>query len=124
MTLHLAPPGSINESDLDRSEEVPVMLEMLGVVLAELGFGALLEDQYCRRQFGPSLNKESMRAFDLMATRQWGSKLTTEVGETYAEAVYWCLGGAVYTSHEKWRQEMLQNVVCVVEQCYSAFGEE
>lgn len=124
MALHLAPPGCVDRTELERSQEIAVILEMLGVVLVELGFGALLEDQDCRRRFGSSLNRESLRAFDLVAAREWGSKLRTEVGGTYADAVYWCLGGTVYTSHESWRQEMLQSVVCVVEQCCSAFGEE
>ncbi|RSL54255.1 hypothetical protein CEP54_010006 [Fusarium duplospermum] len=68
-------------------------LDQLGILLLELCFGKLLEDQSCRKGWPKGRNAKEAAGYDVMAARDWQCQIPDEAGFDYAEAVGWCLGG-------------------------------
>lgn len=92
-------------------------LDNLGVVLLELCFGDVLENQPHRKNWRAGENDMERAAFDLMAARDWQREVTAEAGPDYSEAVAWCLGGNRSAPPDRWRQEMLRRVVRPLQRC-------
>lgn len=92
-------------------------LDLLGIILLELCFGAILENHMYRKKWPPGSNEAEKAAFDLMAAREWQVEVNEEAGPDYFEAIVWCLGGHRGTLPEVWRREMLQKVVQPLERC-------
>ncbi|KAF6839610.1 hypothetical protein CPLU01_01747 [Colletotrichum plurivorum] len=92
-------------------------LDHLGVVLLELCFGDVLENQPHRKNWRAGDNDMERAAFDLMAARDWQREVTAEAGPDYSEAVAWCLGGNRSAPPDRWRQEMLRRVVRPLQRC-------
>lgn len=96
-------------------ENITKSLRQLGIVLLELCFGRLLEDQPCRKKW-PSVDDENTKsALDLAAALDWLQEVEGEAGPDYASAVGWCL---LATRPSRWRQEMLRKVVKPLEGCH------
>ncbi|KAI1476041.1 hypothetical protein F4774DRAFT_428462 [Daldinia eschscholtzii] len=101
-------------------EQVYRSLELLGIILLELCFGQLLEEQKFRQDYQlPGLTEMQKCALDAAAARQWNSKVTEEAGSDFDEAVRWCLDGCRITPPEDLRREMLKRVVLPLERCYN-----
>ncbi|KAK3370388.1 hypothetical protein B0H63DRAFT_486905 [Podospora didyma] len=100
-------------------------LDHLGIMLLELCFGRILEDQACRKRWPAGGNGKEKAVFDIMAARDWQCQVNEEAGPDYAEAVGWCLGGNRSTPSERWRQEMLRKVIQPLQRCrdYLTSGE-
>ena len=102
-----------NSPSASRDRSLPT----LGILLIELCFGSALEDQEMRRQChsegGPqSETPEYAAAMDLAVALEWSESVAGEAGETYADAVNWCLRGRFAgTKDDKWREELFANVV-------------
>ncbi|KAI1389422.1 uncharacterized protein F4822DRAFT_199745 [Hypoxylon trugodes] len=110
----LAARGGQTQSD----EDITKSLRQLGIVLLELCFGRLLEDQPCRKKF-PSVDDEAVKfTLDLAAALDWLQEVEGEEGPDYASAVGWCL---VATRPGRWRQEMLRKVVKPLEGYHQFF---
>lgn len=92
-------------------------LDHLGVLLLELCFGDVLENQPHRKNWRAGDNDMERAAFDLMAARDWQREVTAEAGPDYSEAVAWCLGGNRSATPDQWRQEMLRRVVRPLQRC-------
>ncbi|PKK53124.1 hypothetical protein CI102_2914 [Trichoderma harzianum] len=86
-------------------------LDHLGILLLELCFGQILEDQPWRKRLPAGENKIEKAGYDVLAAREWQCQVNEEAGADYAEAVSWCLGGNRSVAPEKWRQEMLHRVI-------------
>ncbi|KAM7204850.1 hypothetical protein V8F33_001439 [Rhypophila sp. PSN 637] len=99
--------GKTTIIDLNRS------LDKLGILLLELCFGQLLETQYNKMRLTPGAGEERT-IFDLYVARSWLYEVEDEAGREYFEAVAWCLGSA---SSDKWRADMLKNVVEPLVRC-------
>ncbi|KAH6661996.1 hypothetical protein EV126DRAFT_447435 [Verticillium dahliae] len=69
------------------SLELSRSLDQLGIILLELCFGDVLEEQSCRKM--------------------WPREVIEEAGSEYADAVGWCLGGnrSAPCGRDEWRQE-------------------
>lgn len=93
-------------------------LDMLGIILLELCFGALLEDQPCRKLWPAGSDDKEKRAFELMSARDWQRDVSGEAGPDYAESIAWCLGGNRSTLPDQWRELMLRNVVQPLRRCH------
>lgn len=93
-------------------------LEMLGIVLLELCFGQLLEEQPFRTKHSGSGCGPIERLFDVAAAKEWHGEVEEKAGCEYAVAVGWCLGGMLSTPSNEWRKEMFQKVVHPLESCY------
>ncbi len=98
--------GSLSES-----------LDHLGIVLLELCFGGILEDQSCRKRWPAGGNEKERAVFDIMAARDWQCQVNEEAGPDYADAVAWCLGGNRSASPDRWRQDMLRKVIQPLQRC-------
>ena len=116
VSAQTAPPASYASSD--RS------LPTLGILLIELCFGTALEDHEMRRQFQSSVRQQDVASdlaatLDLAVALEWSRSVCGEAGETYADAVNWCLrgqrGGA---KDDKWREELFANVVRPLQFCH------
>ncbi|KAI0114256.1 hypothetical protein F4776DRAFT_330154 [Hypoxylon sp. NC0597] len=115
-----SPPTTINQN---RGAKTFRSLELLGIVLLELCFGQLLEDQPCRKRW-PSGDDETQKyAFDFVAARQWNDEVNEEAGPDFDEAIRWCFEGHRNTPPENWRQEMLRHVVQPIERCHRYLSE-
>ncbi|ROW11808.1 hypothetical protein VPNG_04992 [Cytospora leucostoma] len=102
----------------DRRMQLSSSLEMLGIVLLELCFGELLEEQPYRTKH-PSFGYGPIeRIFYVAAAKEWHREVEEEAGYEYAVAVGWCLGGMLSTPSNEWRTEMFQKVVHPLESCY------
>ncbi|KAK1764491.1 hypothetical protein QBC33DRAFT_613156 [Phialemonium atrogriseum] len=86
-------------------------LDRLGIMLLELCFGKTLEEQPCRKEWRAGENEKEKEVFDVGAAREWQCHVNGEAGPDYAEAVGWCLGGNRAAPPDRWRQDMLRNVV-------------
>lgn len=86
-------------------------LDHLGILLLELCFGKILEDQPWRKRLSSEEKNIEKAGCDLLAAREWLCQVNQEAGADYAEAVSWCLGGNRTVAPEKWRQEMLRRVI-------------
>lgn len=98
-------------------------LDMLGIVLLELCFGSLLENQPCRKSWPTGNDDKERQAFELMAAREWQTDVIGEAGPDYAGSVAWCLGGNRSSSADQWRNLMLQNVVNPLKRCHTYLAE-
>ncbi|KAH6665889.1 hypothetical protein F5X68DRAFT_265708 [Plectosphaerella plurivora] len=83
-------------------------LECLGILLLELLFRDVLEEQPCRTQF-----KESARALDVVAAHLWLTAVEQEAGADIQGAIAWCLKGnqSMQGSPDEWRRDMLTKVI-------------
>lgn len=106
-------------TELERRAQLSSALDMLGIVLVELCFGQLLEEQPCRLKYSNTGNNNTNRAFDYLAAREWQASIEEEVGYDYSVAVAWCLGGIRSTPPGQWREAMLGTVVNPLYACYS-----
>ncbi|RSL74711.1 hypothetical protein CEP51_011480 [Fusarium floridanum] len=86
-------------------------LDQLGIILLELCFGKLLEDQSYRKAWPRGGNAKEAAGYDVMAARDWQCQIPYEVGSDYAQAVGWCLGGNRSTPRDRWREEMFLRVI-------------
>ncbi|QYS94594.1 hypothetical protein H0G86_001923 [Trichoderma simmonsii] len=86
-------------------------LDHLGILLLELCFCRILEDQPWRKRLPAGKNNIEKAGYDILAAREWQCQVNEEAGADYAEAVSWCLGGNRSVAPEKWRQEMLRRVI-------------
>ncbi|KAL7914922.1 hypothetical protein GGI35DRAFT_435596 [Trichoderma velutinum] len=86
-------------------------LDHLGILLLELCFGRILEDQPWRKRLPAGKNNIEKAGYDVLAAREWQCQVNEEAGGDYADAVSWCLGGNRSVPPEKWRQEMLRRVI-------------
>lgn len=98
-------------------------LELLGIVLLELCFGQLIEEQTYRKRWPSGDDAMQKYAFDFMAARQWNDAVNEEAGPDFDEAIRWCLEGHRNTSPEHWRKEMLGHVVQPLERCHKYLSE-
>ncbi|KAI1377889.1 hypothetical protein F4677DRAFT_413835 [Hypoxylon crocopeplum] len=98
-------------------------LELLGIVLLELCFGQPLEAQPCRKQWPTGDGEMQRYAFDFVAAREWVGEVNEEAGPDFDEAIRWCFEGHRNTPPEKWRQEMLRQVVQPLERCHRYLSE-
>lgn len=94
-------------------------LEMLGIVLMELCFGKLLEEQSHRLKYSSSGDLCIERVLDFEAAKEWHGEIEEEAGCDYSVAVGWCLGGILITPLDRWREAMLGNVVHSLESCHN-----
>lgn len=92
-------------------------LDQFGILLLELCFGKLLADQPLRKAWRTGETEEERARFDAMAARDWQCEVIEEAGPDYSEAVAWCLGGNRSAPPERWRQNMLRNVVMPLQRC-------
>lgn len=92
-------------------------LDHLGILLLELCFGKIMEDQSYRKKLPVGANDQEKNGFDILAARDWQCHVNEEAGGDYAEAVSWCLGGNRITPLERWRQEMLRRVIQPLHRC-------
>lgn len=68
-------------------------LEALGIVLLELCFGELLEEQPYRTKHSNSGCDPIERIFDVAAAKEWHGEVEEDAGYEYAVAVGWCWVG-------------------------------
>ncbi|OTA55114.1 hypothetical protein K449DRAFT_179585 [Hypoxylon sp. EC38] len=115
-----SPATAINQN---RSAKTFRSLELLGIVLLELCFGQLLEDQPCRKRWPSGDDEMQKYAFDFVAARQWNDEVNEEAGPDFDEAIRWCFEGHRNTPPENWRQEMLRHVVQPIERCHRYLSE-
>ncbi|KAL6879175.1 hypothetical protein J3F83DRAFT_725360 [Trichoderma novae-zelandiae] len=83
----------------------------LGIMLLELCFGRVIEDQtWSKVQPAGGINMEKTGS-DTLAALEWLCHVNDEAGPAYADAMSWCLTGNRCAPEEKWRQEMLRKVI-------------
>ncbi|CRK40823.1 hypothetical protein BN1723_004935 [Verticillium longisporum] len=94
-------------------------LDQLGIILLELCFGDILEEQPCRKRWPVGSSDMERAGFDILAARDWQREVIEEAGSEYADAVGWCLGGnrSAPCGRDEWRQEMLLRVVQPLQRC-------
>lgn len=118
VSTQAAPSPSSSYASSDRS------LPTLGILLIELCFGTALEDHAMRQQFHTSggqqtANPDLAAALDLAVALEWSQSVCGEVGETYADAVNWCLRGRFAgAKDDRWREELFANVVRPLRFCH------
>ncbi|KAI0832189.1 hypothetical protein F5Y06DRAFT_290454 [Hypoxylon sp. FL0890] len=117
------PPLPVAATSNNRVTKTFRSLELLGIVLLELCFGQLLEDQPCRKQWPSGDDEMQKYAFDFVAARQWNDEVNEEAGPDFDEAIRWCFEGHRNTPPENWRQEMLRHVVQPIERCHRYLSE-
>lgn len=105
-------------TETSRRMQLSSSLEILGVVLLELCFGKLLEEQPCRLKYSNTMDNTIERALDIQAAREWHGDIEEEAGYDYSVAVGWCLGGILSTPPDRWRETMLSKVVQSLESCH------
>ncbi|KAF3076131.1 hypothetical protein CFAM422_001132 [Trichoderma lentiforme] len=114
--------GLAASSSTDRlTTSLAQALDQLGILLLELCFGKLLTDQPLRKAWHTGETEEERARFDAMAARDWQCEVIEEAGPDYSEAVAWCLGGNRSAPPERWRQNMLRNVVMPLQRCQEYF---
>lgn len=96
-------------------------LARLGIMLLELCFRAPLERQYWRTTWPSGSTDREKEGFDFLAARDWLSEVADEAGPDYAAAVSWCLVGNRSVPADKWRSEMLREVVKPLQRCLDCF---
>ena len=100
------------------------LLQTLGILLIELCFGAALETHEMRRQYQSSTNQGAANAdlaaaLDLAVALEWSQSVGGEAGESYADAVQWCLRAqSLGPKDDKWREDLFANVVTPLQYCY------
>lgn len=113
-------------TERDRRLQLSSSLEMLGIVLLELCFGQLLEEQAYRLKLPDTGDSIIKRALDIQAARQWHGDIEEEAGNEYAVAVGWCLGGVLTLSTplDRWREVMLGKVVHSLNSCHNYLQQQ
>lgn len=113
-------------TETDRRLQLSSSLEMLGIVLLELCFGQLLEEQTHRLKLPDTGDSIIKRALDIQAARQWHGDIEEEAGNEYSVAVGWCLGGVLTLSTplDRWREVMLGKVVHSLNSCHSYLQQQ
>lgn len=108
-----------DEKESKPSASLSRSLDQLGILLLELCFGDVLEEQPCRQQWRSGDSETERRAFDVMAARDWQEHVVEEAGIEYSEAVSWCLGGnrTVPSGPGRWREEMVRRVLQPLQRC-------
>ncbi|KAM5360716.1 hypothetical protein ACJA88_014727 [Fusarium oxysporum] len=92
-------------------------LDQLGIILLELCFGKVLEQQPCRKKWPDGRDAREVVGFNLLAARDWQCQVPEEAGPDYAEAVGWCLDKGKSRPPERWRKDMLQSVIHPLQRC-------
>ncbi|KAL8382712.1 hypothetical protein RB595_006482 [Gaeumannomyces hyphopodioides] len=92
-------------------------LSRLGITLLELCFGCSLESQPCRAKYPPVENEHLLAVYDNAAAHEWLEHVNGEAGCDYSAAVAWCLLGHKITPADRWRQEMLREVIAPLQRC-------
>lgn len=89
------------------SLELSRSLDQLGIILSELCFGDVLEEQSCRKMWPVGSSDMERTGYDVLAARDWQREVIEEAGSEYADAVGWCLGGnrSAPCGRDEWRQE-------------------
>ena len=124
--IHTVPPQGLKSipSNSSRDRSLPT----LGILLMELCFGTLLEDHEMRRQYHTQGGQQSGKpeyeaALDLAVALQWVQSVGGEAGETYADAVNWCLRGQfVGVRDDEWREQLFTNVVRPLQSCHEFYS--
>ena len=100
-------------------------LTSLGILLLELCFGTALEDHdwsrsLQRRLAGQeSVPSDQTATLNLAVALEWSQDAYGEAGETYADAVNWCLRGQnPGVKDDDWRQALFANVVRPLQSCH------
>lgn len=76
-------------------------VDHLRIILLELCFGKILEEQPYGKRWRAGGNEKEMAMFNVMAARDWQCH-NGEPGPDYAQAVGWCLGGNRSTPPDRW----------------------
>lgn len=96
----------------------------IGIILLELCFGKLLEDQPHRKDDWPVGENDTQKdLFDVIAAQKWNDEVNEEAGNDFDQAIRWCLEGHHSTPPEKWRHEMLRRVVQPLEKCHKYLSQ-
>ncbi|KAI0845026.1 hypothetical protein F5Y00DRAFT_273403 [Daldinia vernicosa] len=107
-----------------RSTKASRSLELLGIILLELCFGQLLENQPHRKDDWPLGENDTQKdLFDVIAAQKWNDEVEEEAGNDFDQAIRWCLEGHHSTPPEKWRHEMLRRVVQPLEKCHKYLSQ-
>ena len=83
-----------------------------------------------RRQFQSSTNHSAVNAdlaaaLDLAVALEWSQSVGGEAGDSYADAVQWCLRApSVSTKDDKWREDLFANVVAPLQYCYEQLSSK
>lgn len=110
-------------TDMDRRMQLSSSLDMLGIVLLELCFGQLLEEQPRRVKYPDTCNSVIERAIDSQAEKQWHGEIEEEAGYD-SVAIGWCLGGVHSNPPDRWRKAMLDKVVHSLEACHKHLQQQ
>lgn len=92
-------------------------LSRLGITLLELCFSRSLESQPCRAKYPPVESEHLLAVYDNAAAHEWLEHVNGEAGGDYSAAVAWCLLGHKITPADRWRQEMLREVIAPLQRC-------
>lgn len=100
-------------------------IQSLGILLVELCYGQLLEDQQLSKKVDLAVTAElppEVRAMlDVGMARNWARGLAGECGERFAGAVDWCLYGG-QEEDKSWRRSVWTNVVEPLQWSISQFS--
>lgn len=111
-------PSTSSYASSDRS------LPTLGILLIELCFGTPLEDhemwQQCHSTKATRTPSPDLEAtLNFAVALEWAGSVYGEAGETYADAVNWCLRGQFPgNKDDQWRRELFANVVRPLQTCH------
>ncbi|KAL8376929.1 hypothetical protein RB595_007857 [Gaeumannomyces hyphopodioides] len=119
----IAADGETNSTtNAARRGDIGPSLERLGITLLELCFRAPLEQQPCRALWPSGGSGQERDGYDFLAAKDWLREVNDEAGSEYAAAVSWCLLGNATAPADKWRSEMLNEVVRPLQRCLDCFG--
>ncbi|KAI6356574.1 hypothetical protein MCOR31_010685 [Pyricularia oryzae] len=104
-----------------RSADVSAPLARLGITLLELCFRSPLERQHWRTLYGPGASDKEREGFDVLAAIGWLREVADEAGPDYAAAVLWCLASHKTAPADRWREDMLREVVRPLQRCVDSF---
>ncbi|KAH7028840.1 uncharacterized protein B0I36DRAFT_126522 [Microdochium trichocladiopsis] len=104
------------------SSTASAALARLGITLLELCFRSPLERQHDREILGPGANAQQRDALDFMAAAEWLKGVADEAGPEYAAVVKWCLLDNRIAPADRWREEMLRQVVRPLQRCLECFS--
>ncbi|ELQ34924.1 hypothetical protein OOU_Y34scaffold00740g2 [Pyricularia oryzae Y34] len=104
-----------------RLADVSVPLARLGITLLELCFRSPLERQHWRTLYGPGASDNEREGFDVLAAIGWLREVADEAGPDYAAAVLWCLASHKTAPADRWREDMLREVLRPLQRCVDSF---
>jgi hypothetical protein len=116
------PSGAITSATNTPESKFSDSLDHLGILLLELCFGRTLESHSCRKRWPAGNTPQEKAGFDVMAARDWQRLVNEEAGPDYADAVAWCLGGNRSSPVDRWRKDMLRQVVGPLVRCLDYLG--